>query len=194
MRFHKESAYDLQQNFPIEPDPANMLVSHGTTFNVIYISIEIMTPILLVEDNPGDAQLVLYAARQVGLNTPIVICETGDEALDYLYAEGSYENAERPYLVLLDLNLPGLNGHEVLQEIKEDARLKSIPVVILSTSADERDVEFCYRYGANSYMKKVADRRTMVRHFERFKSFWIDTAMVSETSAASSRSGAAGAC
>ena len=135
-------------------------------------------PILLVEDNSGDAALVLFAAKQVGLNLPFVICETGDEALDYLYSEGKFQNTERPCLILLDLNLPGLSGHEVLQEIKQNKQLKSIPVVILSTSTDERDVESCYRSGANSYMAKVANRRSTVRNFERFKLFWFDTVSI----------------
>jgi two-component system response regulator len=139
--------------------------------------------ILLVEDSPEDFEATVRALRKAGLANPIVRCEDGDEALDYLHRRGRYTeaNASRPGIVLLDLNLPGTDGRDVLAEIKGDASLRSIPVVILTTSTDERDVERCYASGANSYVKKPVDLDGFMRAIQRLKEFWFEIVIVPRT-------------
>ena len=113
--------------------------------------------ILLVEDSPEDYEVTVRAFRKANLVNPVFRCQDGEEALDYLYQRGRYadpEQAPRPGLILLDLNLPGTDGREVLAQVKSDAQLRTIPVIVLTTSADERDIEGCYRAGANSYIQK----------------------------------------
>ena len=116
--------------------------------------------ILLVEDSPEDFEATLRRLRKARLANPLVHCADGDSALDYLRRQGNYRTvkaASRPGLVLLDLHLPGTDGHEVLAEIKRDPELRAIPVVVLSSSADERDIERCYAKGANGHLKKPVD-------------------------------------
>src|SRR5438105_2527750 len=96
-------------------------------------------PILLVEDSPEDYQATVRAFQKAGLANPIFRCASGDDALDYLHRRGAYADpgrSPRPGVILLDLNLPGTDGREVLAEVKADARLKAIPVIVLTTSAD----------------------------------------------------------
>jgi CheY-like chemotaxis protein len=138
-------------------------------------------PILLVEDSPEDVEATVRALRRAGLANPIFRCEDGDDALDYLFRRGRYSDpasAPRPGIVLLDLNLPGTDGREVLAEIKADGALRSIPVVILTTSIDERDVERCYGAGANSYIKKPVDLEGFMRAIQRLKEFWFEIVIV----------------
>jgi two-component system response regulator len=139
--------------------------------------------ILLVEDSPEDFEATVRALRKAGLANPIVRCEDGDDALDYLHQRGRYAEAtvSRPGIVLLDLNLPGTDGREVLAEIKGDAALRSIPVVILTTSIDERDVARCYAAGANSYVKKPVDLDGFMRAIQRLKEFWFEIVIVPRT-------------
>lgn len=140
-------------------------------------------PILLVEDSPEDFEATVRALRKAGLANPIVRCEDGDDALDFLHRRGRYAEASapRPGIVLLDLNLPGTDGREVLAEIKGDPALRSIPVVILTTSTDERDVERCYIAGANSYVKKPVDLDGFMRAIQRLKEFWFEIVIVPRT-------------
>jgi two-component system, response regulator len=139
--------------------------------------------ILLVEDSPEEHETTVRALRKAGLANPIFRCEDGDEALDFLRRRGKYAGppkAPRPGIILLDLNLPGTDGREVLAEIKADDALRSIPVVILTTSTDERDVERCYRVGANSYIKKPVDLDGFMRAIQRLKEFWFEVVIVSK--------------
>jgi len=122
--------------------------------------------ILLVEDSPEDYEVTVRAFRKANLLNPVFHCQDGEEALDYLYRRGRYADptsAPRPGLVLLDLNLPGTDGRQVLAQIKSDAQLRTIPVVVLTTSADERDIEGCYRAGANSYVQKPVSLDAFLR-------------------------------
>ncbi len=112
---------------------------------------------------------------------PVFHCQDGEEALDYLYRRGRYADptsAPRPGLVLLDLNLPGTDGRQVLAQIKSDAQLRTIPVVVLTTSADERDIEGCYRAGANSYVQKPVSLDAFLRSVQVLKSYWIEVAIL----------------
>lgn len=138
-------------------------------------------PILLVEDSPEDYETTVRSLKKAGLKNPIVRCVDGEEALDYLHQRGEYANsnsAPRPGIVLLDLNLPGTDGREVLQEMKQDASLKTIPVVVLTTSSDERDIEQCYRSGANSYIQKPVDLDGFVRSMARMKDYWFEVVIL----------------
>ena len=133
--------------------------------------------ILLVEDSPEDRAATVRALQKAGLHNPIVHCEDGDQALDYLFQRGAYSDptsARRPAMMLLDLNLPGTDGHEVLRQVKQDANLKSIPVIVLTTSDDERDISACYQAGANSYVTKPVNLAGLFQAVQRLKDFWIE--------------------
>src|SRR6266700_3889066 len=103
--------------------------------------------ILLVEDNSADAQLIERALRTARVQVHLCVVEDGFQALDYVHRKAGFQNAVRPDLILLDLNLPGRDGHHVLRELKEDPDLKEVPVVIYSGSAAQRDVRLAYRLG-----------------------------------------------
>jgi CheY-like chemotaxis protein len=138
-------------------------------------------PILLVEDSPEDYEATLRAFKKSGLKNPVFRCEDGDGALDFLYRRGRYadpEEAPRPGVILLDLNLPGTDGREVLSEIKSDEGLKNIPVIVLTTSNDDRDVEACYRAGANSYIQKPVDMDGFLRAIERLNGYWFEVVVL----------------
>lgn len=113
--------------------------------------------LLMVEDNPGDVRLTQEALKDSKLSNTLHVVEDGVAALDFLYRRGGYGAAPRPDLILLDLNLPKKNGREVLEEIKQDAQLKTIPVVILTTSQAEEDVLRAYSLHANCYITKPID-------------------------------------
>jgi CheY-like chemotaxis protein len=113
--------------------------------------------ILLVEDNPVDVELTLHALRQDNLANQIQVVRDGEEALDFLMCRGPFSQRDaacRPKLILLDLKLPKVSGLEVLREIKSDPRTKPIPVVILTTSREDRDMVLSYQLGINSYIQK----------------------------------------
>lgn len=129
--------------------------------------------VLLVEDDPGDAGLVRIAMRRGRQNCDLFHVKNGNEALAFLRHEGEHGQTPRPDLVLLDLNLPGLNGHEVLEQVKTDPALCQIPVVILSTSEAERDVSKAYRLGANSYVTKPMDVELFTASIHAIEDYWL---------------------
>jgi len=138
-------------------------------------------PILLVEDSPEDFEATERALRKAGLKNPIYRCSDGEEALDFLHRRGSYgegADAPRPGIVLLDLNLPGTDGREVLAEIKGDPALKQIPVVVLTTSNDQRDIDACYKSGANSYIQKPVDMDGFIKAIERLHGYWLEVVIL----------------
>lgn len=127
--------------------------------------------ILLVEDNPGDVEMMRLAFEEAKLANPLHVASDGLQALAYLRREPPFENAGRPQLILLDLNLPGIDGRDVLQEIKSDPRLRRIPVVVLTTSREEADVCRSYDLHASSYIPKplsVPDLITIMRSFDQY--------------------------
>ncbi|WP_309396522.1 response regulator [Cerasicoccus maritimus] len=130
--------------------------------------------ILLVEDNPGDVILTKEAFAENKLRNEIHVASDGAEALAYLRREAGYESTPRPDIILLDLNLPKLGGREVLKAIKSDPKLKSIPVVILTTSADEVDICEAYRAHANCFITKPVDLDQFLKAIQTVHSFWID--------------------
>ena len=124
--------------------------------------------ILLVEDNPGDARLTLEAFKEGKVINNLSVVTNGVDALAYLRHEGPYADASAPDVVLLDLNLPKMDGREVLAAIKDDENLKAIPVVVLTTSASEDDVARAYGHHANCYITKPVDLlEVIMRRYER---------------------------
>ncbi len=137
--------------------------------------------ILLVEDSPEDYEATERAFRRAGLKNPIHRCSDGDEALDYLFRRGRYADpatSPKPGIVLLDLNLPGTDGREVLEEIKGNESLRCIPVIVLTTSSDERDIQACYSAGANSYVQKPVDLDGFMKAIERLKGYWFEVVIL----------------
>jgi two-component system, response regulator len=133
-------------------------------------------PILIVEDSPEDFEATCRAFARAGVNTSIYRAQDGDELLDYLCRRGKFsspDSAPRPGLILLDLNLPGTDGREALATIKGDSALTSIPVVVLTTSSDDRDIEICYRSGANSYIQKPVDLDEYMRLIRLVAEYWL---------------------
>jgi two-component system, chemotaxis family, response regulator Rcp1 len=131
--------------------------------------------ILLVEDNPGDARLAQEALTENHIKHILYHVEDGLQALDFLHNRGMYGTSPRPDLILLDLNLPKINGHQVLAEIKSDESLRKIPVVILSISGSDKDIERSYELNANCYITKPLDINEFIEVFGRIQTFWLKT-------------------
>ncbi len=129
--------------------------------------------ILLVEDNPGDVRLTIEALREGKVRNNLSVAPDGEEALAYLHREGRHHEARRPDLILLDLNLPRRDGREVLAEIKSDPTLKTIPVVILTTSQADQDVTKSYELSANCYISKPVDFDQFISIVKSIESFWL---------------------
>ena len=129
--------------------------------------------ILLVEDNPPDQDLTREAFKQGRLNNNLHVVDDGEQALAFLRREGEYGNAPRPGLILLDLNLPRMDGRELLKEIKGDAVLSSIPVVVLTTSNDEADVLKSYQLHANCYLTKPVEFDNFTNVVRSLEHFWL---------------------
>lgn len=135
------------------------------------------TDILLVEDNPDDAELTRIAFAESGSAYRLKVVSDGVEALDYLLARGAHagrDPADLPALVLLDLNLPKLNGREVLQAIRSHPSTKTLPVVVLTTSAEPFDVDHVYDLGANSYIQKPVEFERFVDVVRQIGLYWLD--------------------
>jgi CheY-like chemotaxis protein len=133
--------------------------------------------ILLVEDNAADVRMTEEALNNAKMLNSLNVVEDGEAALDYLYQRGQYSTAGRPDLILLDLNLPKKDGHEVLEIIKSDDRLKSIPVVVLTTSTSEADMLRAYNLQANCYVTKPVDFERFSEIIKSISEFWM-TAVV----------------
>jgi two-component system response regulator len=129
--------------------------------------------ILMVEDNPGDVRLIREALKDPQVVSNLNVVEDGVEALAFLYREGKYANAPRPDLILLDLNLPKKNGHEVLAEVKADENLRRIPVVVLSVSQAEEDIRKAYSLHANCYTTKPTDLDQFIKVVKSIEEFWL---------------------
>lgn len=134
--------------------------------------------VLLVEDNPRDVRLTQRAFKHAGLPHDLRVVRDGDEALLYLYREGAYaapESAPRPDVVLLDLNLPRMGGHELLRRIKQDARFRQLPILVLTTSGRHDDVRLAYDAGANAYLIKPVEFSRFTEVIEQLGKFWLET-------------------
>ena len=129
--------------------------------------------ILLVEDSPGDVRLTQEALRDAKIQNNLQVVTDGEEAIAFLRRTGSYTEVPRPDLILLDLNLPKKDGREILAEIKADASLKTIPVVILTTSESEADILQSYQLHANCYITKPADLEGFMKVVRSIEGFWL---------------------
>lgn len=137
--------------------------------------------ILIAEDSDDDFLATERAFRKSGLANPIRRCTNGDQVLDYLYRRGEFSDpvkSPRPGIVLLDLNLPGTDGREVLRVVKSDPKLHKIPVIVLTTSDAEQDIVRCYDAGANSYVKKPVDMQGFVLAITRLQEYWFEVAVL----------------
>lgn len=140
--------------------------------------------ILVVEDSDEDFTALERVLKQTKTNVTIYRVCDGEEALDYLYRQENYTDPERfprPSVILLDLNLPGTDGREVIKQIKQDRSLKSIPIVVLTTSANPKDIKACYLYGANSYMIKPMGVGALKYTIEDFLHYWLDAVILPDT-------------
>lgn len=129
--------------------------------------------ILLVEDNPADVRLTQEALREGKVRNNLHVARDGVEAVEFLKRRGKYAGAPRPDLVLLDLNLPKKDGREVLAEVKDDAELKTIPIVVLTTSSAEIDILRSYSLHANCYITKPVDLEQFVQVVKSIDDFWL---------------------
>jgi len=129
--------------------------------------------ILLVEDSPSDTELTVEALREAKVRNHLSLVEDGVQAMDFLHRRGVFARAPRPDLIMLDLNLPRKDGREVLAEIKSDSALKSIPVVVLTTSKAEQDVLRAYNLHANCYITKPVDFEQFLKVVRSIESFWL---------------------
>ena len=129
--------------------------------------------LLLVEDNAGDVRLTKEAFKDAKVHLDLHVVSDGVEAMDFLHRRGRYADSPRPDLILLDLNLPRKDGREVLTEIKSDPSLKTIPVVILTTSGSEADIEHSYQLNANCYVSKPVDLEQFLSVVRSIDDFWL---------------------
>lgn len=136
--------------------------------------------LLVIEDSDEDFEAFGRMLRYSSIVNPIYRCTDGDDALDFLYRTGEYidANTPRPAIILLDLNLPGTDGREVLEQIKQDDDLKIIPVVVFTTSSNPKDVEVCYRYGVNGYIVKPININKLMRTVQIFIEYWFEAVLL----------------
>jgi two-component system, chemotaxis family, response regulator Rcp1 len=136
---------------------------------------------LLVEDNPADVKITQRALKESALPVELIVVRDGQEAVDYLLRQGAHANDRDwrgPDLILLDLNLPGMNGLEVLRCIRARPELRAVPVVVLTTSRRQEDVRDTYAAGANTYIEKPRDFARFVEVLQTIQRYWLDTALL----------------
>jgi len=131
--------------------------------------------VLMIEDSPGDIRLAQIALKKANILNKLTVVEDGELAIKYLKKEAPFEDATHPNLILLDLNLPKVNGHEVLKFVRSEPSLKMIPVVVLTTSDSEQDVMESYELNANCYITKPVDLERFMEVVRMIESFWIKT-------------------
>ena len=137
--------------------------------------------ILIVEDSDDDYMATVRAFKKANLINPVRRCTNGDQAIDYLLQRGEFADpakAPRPNIILLDLNMPGIDGKEVLRMIKSNPDLQKIPVIVLTTSNAEQDIEQCYAAGANSYVSKPVDLVGFIQSVARLTDYWFNVSIL----------------
>jgi CheY-like chemotaxis protein len=133
-----------------------------------------LVSILLVEDDPGDQKLIRSSLGDQRVASDLYIVDSGEQALDFLHHRGKYDNGTpTPDLILLDLNMPGMGGKELLKQIKNDDHLKAIPVVVLSTSDSDKDILDSYKLHANAYLKKPVEFSELQEVMGKIKEHWL---------------------
>lgn len=135
-------------------------------------------PLLIAEDSDEDFEVLQLLMQQMAVQNPIYRCTNGDKVLDLLYQENSCSCGQpvpsRPSVILLDLNLPGTDGRDVLTQLKQDQKFKEIPIVVFTTSSNPKDIEFCYRKGANGYLIKPVDSDALEKTVQAFVAYWLE--------------------
>ncbi|QJP35489.1 response regulator [Nonlabens sp. Ci31] len=129
--------------------------------------------ILLVEDNEGDVLLTMEAFEECKLKIELSVARNGKEALDFVFKKGAFKDVKTPDLILLDINMPIFNGHEVLQQIKADSKLKKIPVIMLTTSSNQMDINKAYENYCNSYVQKPLNMVEFLDAILKIEQFWL---------------------
>ena len=145
-------------------------------FNIIYMDQHNDVEILLIEDNPNDAELTIRALKKKNLANSIIHLKDGAEALDFIFCQGQYKERDinnKPRAILLDLKMPKVNGLEVLQRVKADARTRSIPVIVLTSSNEDPDVKKCYELGVNSYIVKPVGFDNFTKAVAELGFYWL---------------------
>ena len=140
-------------------------------------------PLLIVEDSDEDFEAFRRFIRRAKISNPVYRCVDGEDALDFLYRQGDYQDnaqAPRPSIILLDLNLPGTDGREVLEQIKQDDKLKTIPVIVFTTSSNPKDIETCYRFGVNSYVLKPINVDKSKEVMQSIVDYWFNIVVLPE--------------
>ena len=143
--------------------------------------------VLLVEDNPGDARLMQEVLRETNKNAHLHLVTDGAEAIEYLGQQGRYVDAPRPDIILLDLNLPKVSGLQVLVRVKEDPRLKTIPLIILTTSKAEEDIQSSYHLLANCYLTKPSQLKEFEELVVSLNDFWLTKVALPQRAGADDR-------
>ncbi|MBE9053586.1 response regulator [Nostocales cyanobacterium LEGE 11386] len=138
-------------------------------------------PLLVVEDSNEDFRMLQRLMRRMAVQNPIHRCTNGDEVLELLYQKGSDASglchpkaALRPSVILLDLNLPGIDGRDILERLKQDRSFCEIPIVVFTTSSNPKDVELCYQKGANGYLVKPMDAQELKKTIQAFVDYWLE--------------------
>jgi len=137
--------------------------------------------ILLVEDNPADVKITQRALRESGLPVDLIVVRDGQEAVDYLLRQGPHADRadwRSPDLILLDLNLPGMTGRQVLERVRSTPALRAVPVVVLTTSRRQEDIQQMYASGANTYIEKPHDFGHFVQALQVIHRYWLDLALL----------------
>lgn len=129
--------------------------------------------ILLVEDNEGDIVLTLEAFEESKVKTKINVVKNGQDALDFLFKKGTFNDADTPDLILMDINIPIFSGHDVLKIIKSDDILKTIPVIMLTTSSNQKDIDKAYQNYTNSYVTKPIEMDDFLKTILKIEEFWL---------------------
>jgi CheY-like chemotaxis protein len=139
--------------------------------------------ILLVEDNPADVKITQRALRESAVPVELIVVRDGQEAVDYLLRQPPHNRGDwrSPDLILLDLNLPGMNGREVLERVRATPALRHVPVVVLTTSRRQEDIHQMYAAGANTYIEKPQDFGRFVQVFQTIQRYWLDTALLPQS-------------
>lgn len=132
--------------------------------------------LLIAEDSDEDFEMLHLLMQQMQVRNPVYRFKNGDQVLDFLYREGKYQAESRPLpsVILLDLNLPGTDGREILEQVKQDEDLREIPIVVFTTSSNPQDIAFCYQSGANGYLVKPVDALELEKRVEAFVEFWLE--------------------
>ena len=140
------------------------------------MNINNLVEILLIEDNPNDIELTLRVLKENNLANNVQVVKDGEEALDFIFGTGKYEDRDinlKPKIILLDLKLPKVSGIEILQKIRADERTKYIPVVVLTSSKEERDIVDAYKLGVNSYIVKPVQFESFVKTVKELGMYWL---------------------